>query len=45
MFKALVLAGIATLALASDYPLPNIPADYTTEVASYRYYFDGRLVP
>ena len=44
MFKTLVLAAVATLTLAQQYPKPIIPAEFTTEQISYLT-SDGKLVP
>lgn len=35
MFKGLILASLASLAVAWHFPLPNTPKDYITEYTSF----------
>ena len=44
MFKTLILATIATLSLAQDYPRPVIPSDFVAESVHYTY-ANNRLAP
>ncbi len=44
MFKTLVIATFATLSLAADYPLPDVPQDFVGDSIHYLFQ-NNRLIP